>query len=362
MMKFRSTMLDRAGNATDNGHMQVYASMMRKYFPTAFKNEMLETVAETGTDGFQFARPMQLSELFDRVQTLPDARELRRLTMNPLMRENLEFVFGTVPKGKLTKALTSKVRRMDITTYADEMRVDEIKKELATLTGKPKRSNLENLKISKLDEEMESLTTVKKQFVYTGEASIPIAFMDTVQNLIWKPLQLATIGYAIRNSIDAQVRMAMGGASGFLNHPGEYLTLLIGETKASGRMMKLAKKAGLNTMEKSILGEALTAKHDEYVDVLRRDHADLLGLDQRKQGLGASAGAMHMHRTNNWISVSKATSEENYITGIIHQIRLAHSDELQSFVAKARVLGYSDDELMEGLLAIARKEEMFQAD
>jgi hypothetical protein len=360
MMKFRSTMLDRAGNPTDNGYMQVYGSMMRKYFPTAFKSQMLETVAETGTDGFQFARPMQLSELFDRVQTLPDARELRRLTMNPLMRENLEFVFGTVPKGKLTKALTTKVRRMDITSYADEMRVDEIKKELDALTRKPKRSNLENLKISKLDEEMDSLTTVKKQFVYTGEASIPIAFMDTVQNLIWKPLQLATIGYAVRNSIDAQVRMAMGGASGFLNHPGEYLTLLIGETKATGRMMKLAKKAGLNTMEKSILGEALTAKHDEYIDVLRRDHADLLGLEARKQGLGSSAGAMHMHRTNTWIPVSKATSQENYVTGIIHQIRLAHSDELQRFVAKARVLGYSDDELMEGLLTLARKEENFK--
>jgi hypothetical protein len=359
MMKFRSTMLDRAGNATDNGYMQVYANMMRRYFPTAFKNQMLETVAETGTDGFQFARPMQLSELFDRVQTLPNARELRRLTMNPLMRENLEFVFGTIPKGKLSKALTSKVRRMDITTYADEARVGEIQKELDALTRKPKRSNLDNLKINKLDEEMDSLTNTKKQFVYTGEASMPIAFMDTVQNLIWKPLQLATIGYAIRNSIDAQVRMAMGGASGFLNHPGEYLTLLLGETKASNRMLKLAKKAGLNTMERSILGEALTAKHDEYVDVLRKDHSDLLGLDSRKQGLGVSSGAMHMHRTNNWISVSKATSEENYVTGIVHQIRLVHSDDLQRFVAKARVLGYSEQELMDGLLKIAKEQRNF---
>ena len=359
MMKFRSTLLDRAGMPTDNGYMQVFGSMMRKYFPPSVANEMLETVAETGTDGFQFARPMQLAELFDRVQTLPDVRELRRLTMNPLMRDGLEAVFGTVPKGKLTKVLTTKVRKMEITSYSDELRASDLKKEIQALRKKVKRTNLDNLKLNKLDEELESLTDVRKRLVYTGEASIPIAFMETVQNLIWKPLQLATIGYVVRNAIDAQVRMAMGGASGFLNHPGEYITLLIGETKATGSMMKLAKKAGLNTMEKSILGEALTAKHNEYLDVLRKDHADLLGLESRKQGLGTSAGAMHMHRTNNWIVANKATSEENYVTGIIHQIKIGHSDELQSFVAKARVLGYSDDELMAGLLEIGKKGSNF---
>jgi hypothetical protein len=108
MMKFRSTLLDRAGNATDNGYMQVYGSMMRKYFPTAFKNEMLEAVAETGTDGFQFARPMQLSELFDRVQTLPECTRTPKANDEPVDAGKSRVCIWHCSKRKANKALTSK--------------------------------------------------------------------------------------------------------------------------------------------------------------------------------------------------------------------------------------------------------------
>jgi len=354
MQKLRKYMTDRMGVETDNGMMKVYASQLRKHFPDTVYNDMLEKIAETGYEGFGFTRPMQLSELFDRVQTLPDVREIRRLTSNPLIAEAMSKVGVDF---KPTKVLTSKVRRIEVTEYLDEERALQIKEELKGLYGKT-RSNENNLKIGQLKDELSSIETTVDRFRYTGEANMGIAFLDTLQNSIWKPLQLATIGYAVRNSIDAQVRMAAGGASGFLNHPGEYITLLIGETKASSKLMKMAKKAGLDTMEKSILGENLTASAKNLVGDLRREHAELLGLDLRKQGLGASSMGTHLHRTNNWTLVSKFDGE-NYTRGVITQIRLAHEDELRRAVARGRILGLDDEEIMQELLTTAKSGQNF---
>ena len=354
MQKLRKFMSDRMGVETDNGMMKVYAEQLRKHFPDTVYNDMLEKIAETGYEGFGFTRPMQLSELFDRVQTLPDIRELRRLTTNPLIGEALSRVGIDF---KPTKVLTSKVRRIDVEEYLDEERAVFLKQEIKSLYGKT-RSNETNVQIGQLKDELDSITTQKKAFRYTGEANMGISFLDTLQNSIWKPLQLASIGYVVRNSIDAQLRMGFGGASGFLNHPGEYITLLIGETKSAGKLMKMAKKAGLNTMEKSILGEALTASSKNVVGDLRREHAELLGLDLRKQGLGASTAGTHLHRTNNWVSVSKFDGD-NYTAGVITQIRLAHEDDLRRVAARGRILGLDDEEIMEELLSVAKERQNF---
>ena len=354
MQKLRKYMSDRMGVETDNGMMKVYASQLRKHFPDTVYSDMLEKIAETGYEGFGFTRPMQLSELFDRVQTLPDIRELRRLTTNPLIGEALSKVgIGFKP----TKVLTSKVRRIDVEEYLDDARATSLKEELQFLYRQT-RSNENNLKIGELKDELESITTQRKAFRYTGEANMGISFVDTLQNSIWKPLQLASIGYVVRNSIDAQMRMAFGGASGFLNHPGEYITLLIGETKSAGKLMKMAKKAGLNTMEKSILGETLTASSKNVVGDLRREHAELLGLDLRKQGLGASSAGTHLHRTNNWVSVSKFDGD-NYTAGVLTQVRLANEDDLRRVAARGRILGLDDEEIMQELLSVAKERQNF---
>jgi hypothetical protein len=350
MQNMRTYMLNRMGVETDNALMQTYVSQLRKHFPDTVYSDMVEKIAETGTDGFGIARPMQLSELFDRVQTMPDNRELRRLTSNPLINEALSKV-GL--EGKPTKFLTSKWRKIEVTEYLDDVRAKDIKDELNKLRSKT-RTNADNLKLESLKNELESITKVSTKLKYTGEANMGVNFLDVMQNQIWKPLQLVTIGYAMRNSIDAQVRMAFGGSSGFLNHPLEYMTLLLGETKSSNKLLKLAKKSGFSTMERSILGDALTTGSGDLLNNLRDDHRDLLGLDLRKQGLGASDAALHGHRTNNWAIVSKQSGGDNYVRGVINQIRLSNSDELQSIVARGRVLGLGEDEIMQQLLATAK--------
>jgi hypothetical protein len=350
MQKLRSYMTNRMGIETDNGMMKTYAAQLRKHFPDTVYNDMLEKVAETGYEGYGFTRPMQLSELFDRVQTLPDPREIRRLTGNPLFMEALNAVGITA---KPTKYLTSKVRRMEVIEYTDPERAVQIKDEILQLTKK-NRNNVDNIKLGGLRDELESMTQQVQRLRYTGEANMGIAFMDTLQNSIWKPLQLATIGYVMRNSIDAQVRMAFGGGSGLLNHPVEYISLLIGETKSSSRLMKMAKNAGFDTFEKSILGDELTAKAADLYNNLRQEHAELLNLDARKQGLGANNFGGHLHRTNQWRVVTKQDGIENYTRGVINQIRLSNSDELQRIAARGRVLGLNDEEIMQELLSTAK--------
>ena len=54
------------------------------------------------------------------------------------------------------------------------------------------------------------------------------AIVEFVQQEVWKPLTLATGGYIMRNMFDAQVRIAVGGLSGFLRHPFDYLQWVMG--------------------------------------------------------------------------------------------------------------------------------------
>lgn len=350
MQELRTYMVSRMGNETDNGMLKVYSNMLRKHFSPDVYNEMLQNVAETGVEGFQIARPVQLSELFDRVQTLPDVRELRRLTSNPLLMGALTEAVGI--KGKPTKALYSKWRKINVVEYLDEERALQVKGEIGSLLSK-NRSLEDNMRLKTLNDEMEALTKNVEKRVFTGEANGLISFLDTVQNSIWKPLQLASIGYAIRNSIDAQVRMSMGGGSGLLNHPGEFISLLIGETKSTSKLLKMTKKAGFDTFDKSILGEALTGKGEEFMRSLSADHADLLNFSARKQGLSAADHGGHLARTNNWIRVGKDQGEGNYIQGIVNEIHLAHEDVLQRKYAQSKVFGSSEDVARESLVAEA---------
>jgi hypothetical protein len=354
--QMRVSLLGRDGIPTDNGMLKTYADLLKKNFPSSVVNKMMETIAETGNDGFAFARPMQLSQLFDRVQTLPDVREIRRLTTNPLMREALDAV-GIA--GKPTKIFFSQWKQMEINSYSDEIRVGEIKKEMDLLYRKS-RKNIDNLRLQTLNEELDTLTTTKMQRVFTGKPNVGLQLMEVLQTSIWKPFQLMTIGYGLRNTIDAQVRMAFGGSTGFLNHPVEYISLLLGETKSASRLNKLVKKSGLNTMERSILGDALTKGAATELDALRADHADLLELSMRKQGLGAASGGGHLHNTNQWVLANKYGNQENYVRGMIGQIRLEHSDPIAAAVARGRVLGLSNDEIMETALTIARQDKNFK--
>ena len=355
MENLRLYMADRAtGFETDNGFMAVQAELLKKHFPPSVYKEFVEKVAQTGTDGFGFARPMQLSELFNRVQTLPDYREVRRLTSNQFMQGIWEYTGISKP----TKALFSGVERMEVQTILDQQRYDEITKELGKMRGKNLTPE-QVLRRSQLNDELDDIVKLEERRVFTGEANIAVELLDTLQNAIWKPLQLATIGYVVRNAIDAQVRMAIGGGGGILRHPGEYISLLIGETKEANRLLNVAKKAGFGTKEKSIFGEGLTAA--QGWENLRKDHAELLQLSMRKQGLGTHSAARHMRATNSWRPVTRGDSLRLHTDGIIQQGGLAYADDLQRLAAKGITFGWSEDQIINEIAnAIEKSDEIMR--
>lgn len=387
----RTMVLDKVGNETDNGFMKVYGEMLKKYFPPALWNDFMEKSAETGVNGFGMTRPMQLSQLFDRVQTLPDPRELRRLTSNPLIMEKLNMLGDMTginkviqaAGGKITfvntkfdglgqvvgaakRTFTNKVAYVDEIEIIDEVRHSQITQELVGLNNKnltvPERYRMNNLQ-----DELESLEKIVPKFRHTGEASWPIEFADIIQNKIWKPLNLISIGYVIRNSIDAQMRMALGGGTG-ITHPGEYISLVLAETKTSGKLYSLAKKLG-NTKERSILGENLIGRQPgllrrdktndpeilEAFSQLRDEHRDLIQLELRKQGLSEVDASLASHKNGQWRTVSKQDNEEVWAHGALEQMRLSHSDELQRNAARNTIFGMTEDDNLADTVSLANK-------
>ena len=388
----RTLMLDKAGNETDNQFMKLYGNMLKKYFPQSLWDEFIEKSAETGTQGFGFARPMQLSQLFDRVQTLPDPRELRRLTSNPLIMEKLNMLgdmtninagiqalggkikfvndkfdgLGQVV-GAAKRTLTSKVRMLEEVEILDEARHSSILAELASLRNK-NTTPVQNLRIGQLKDELETLQKTVYNFRHTGEASFPLEVLDWAQNKIWKPLNLLSIGYIVRNSIDAQVRMGLGGGTG-ITHPAEYLALILAETKTSSKLQGLARKLG-DTKSRSILGENLIArnpalfgkdKNDPEIVVaweqLRDEHKELLKFELRKQGLSETDSALWAHKNGQWRAVSKADGEDVWAHGALEQMRLSHVDDLQRNVARNTIFGMSVDDNIADTVTVANKSQ-----
>ena len=369
----RKFMVDRMGQETDLGFMKVHADMLRKHLPESVWSEFIEKAAQSGDTAMGFARPMQLSQLFDRVQSLPDPRELKRLTSNPFFREVLTENFNV--KNKILKPFVSKKTSMEITEYADRPLYDSIQDQLNAM---PKRGTgdpiLEAERI-RLERQQNALVKTVQKKVYSGEQKMPQAILDAFQNAIWKPLNLATIGYIMRNSMDAQLRMAIGGKTGFFSHPGEYISLLLGETRSANKLLTLAKKYDLSTKERSILGEQLTVrgpkllgknKAEQNTEIaeefarLRAEHADLLQLSMRKQGLNQSRGLLHTRYQNDWRTISKTDGDRPYSEAVLDTLRLVNEDDLQRVAAQGLVFNIPEEELFDQLASIASQADNYR--
>jgi hypothetical protein len=77
-----------------------------------------------------------------------------------------------------------------------------------------------------------SLKVKELKKVITPEQRGAINAIDYMQNQLWKPLALATGGYVVRNSLDAQVRMAFSELPSLITHPLQYIGLVTEETLA----------------------------------------------------------------------------------------------------------------------------------
>ncbi|MBM4224613.1 MAG: hypothetical protein FJ167_07440, partial [Gammaproteobacteria bacterium] len=195
----RLYMLDRAGVTTDNGMAQWLANSNRDFLPFEEIETLIKTFGEGGD--FRIISPLQISEMLQRVQVLPDVRQLRRLTSNRF--------FGFSEKAGTIAGKS--VFRRDVTKITDEELYDKLYKDISffqdmALRGEGDPDDIAEA-IRTLQAEREALKQNVSMRVRTGEERAAFKAIDVLQNQIWKPLTLMTGGYVVRNSLDAQVRM-----------------------------------------------------------------------------------------------------------------------------------------------------------
>ena len=267
----RLYMLDRNGVTSDNGMAQWLANSNRDFLPFEEIETLIKTFGEGGD--YRVVSPLQISEMLQRVQVLPDVRQLRRLTSNRF------FGFSDFAGGVGGKSL-----RRDITKITDEDLYDKLGDDISYLnkmaaSGEGASDDIAAA-LDALKAEREGLKQKVSMRVRTGEERAGLKAVDVLQNSIWKPLTLMTGGYVVRNSLDAQVRMAFSSLPSVFTHPFEYISLVLGQSKRT-----------------SLKGELLTGlKLEEYVDDVRE--AMTFGL--RQAGVGSDQVFDNMVKTNNW--------------------------------------------------------------
>ena len=278
----RLYMLDRAGVTTDNGMAQWLSNSNRDFLPLEEIESLVKTFGEGGD--FRIISPLQISEMLQRVQVLPDVRQLRRLTSNRF--------FGFSEKAG---TIGGKSLRRDIIKITDEDLYDKLGDDIAYLnqmaaTGEGISGDI-SAALDALKAEREGLKEKVSMRVRTGEERAAFKAIDVLQNQIWKPLTLMTGGYVVRNSLDAQVRMAFSGLPSVFTHPFEYISLVLGQSKRT-----------------SLKGELLTGlKLEKYVDDVRE--AMTFGL--RQQGMGSEEIFDHMVKTGAWSRASRSDVNGN---------------------------------------------------
>lgn len=311
--QLRAYMVDRAGFSTDNGLAKFLANEYNAYIPA----DQIETLIKTFGEGndFQIISPLQIGELLKRMVVLPDVRTVRRLTSNRFF--GLSDITGTV--GGVSRFTTVK-------KIINEDLFDNLTTKLSALqkqaSNVPTGSTEESLIATEIDDIQKQLNSLVKNVtvrVRTGAERPGIKAVNFLQNELWKPLTLMTGGYVVRNSLDAQVRMAFSGLPSVFTHPFEYIQLVLGGAK-----------------NKTLTGEALTGrKLSEYTDDIREAYT--FGL--RQQGLDNKQIFDHMIKTGNWQMVNRTLPNgvKLHIDAVAQNGLIVFNEPLQKIVAQTFV-------------------------
>lgn len=327
--KARIYLQNRAGQATDNGYHTWLMNKDRGFIPEEQLELMLSELGYRNGDQMAFTSPTELVEMLDRVQVLPDLRDVRRITRNKLFRDVLgeQDIVGKIP-------LAAKRGKRLVTTITDQAEFDRLGRELTQLRKTPNKTEDMFNKIEELLSQQNSLKVKELKKVITPEQRGAINAIDYVQNQLWKPLALATGGYVVRNSLDAQVRMAFSELPSLITHPLQYIGLVTGTSKKISLKFENLAALGTTASQETIskLGtqidelraitnrtakqEAklakLVGKQDEMMltnegllDEGLQDLAQQLGFGMDKQGLGAMDFDDTMTKTGHFENVSR---------------------------------------------------------
>jgi hypothetical protein len=173
--KVRSWLTDHMGIDTDNGHLRMMVELLQEHGDDAVYAEFLQRAAPI-LDDASFAGPARLVNMLNRTRTLPDAREIKRLTRNPLFQSALDAAGINMKK----LPLAGKRKVVEVFKYTDEATANQLQSELfdlrqlrgATLT------DAKRAEIKEIEKQLDEMSYVEKIKVVSGEARLAIDLMD----------------------------------------------------------------------------------------------------------------------------------------------------------------------------------------
>ncbi len=325
----RRYMQNRFGESFDGQYSSYLLNKNRDFLPEEEIETLLSELGVTNPKGLAIVSPTELVEMLDRVQVLPSLRDVRRITRSKLFREVLsdKELFGKLP-------ITAKRQKRLVTVIKDQKEFDRLGAEVARLRKIPSKTTDVKNEIEDLLRQQAALKVKEYRRIVTPQQNAAVNILDYMQNQLWKPLALATGGYVVRNSLDAQVRMAFSELPSVFTHPFEYMNLVLGTSKRMSLKLENLAKVGTTVDPKTLskLGsqidelkaitsptprqierlkklerkfEELMSLGDQAIDEALQDLADELSFRRGRQGLGGVEIDDHMERTGSFENASR---------------------------------------------------------
>ena len=370
----RSYFKDRQGVNTDAGFMSAMLNLpaVKSTMNSVEWNRLVSEISTSGgghgTD-LAFASAIQHADLMNRVSYLPDHRELRRLTRNPLWLKVLSagtdevVVGGSVKTGQTTKVarigklpiLSKRVKKDNI--IQDRVKWNELVDEsnnikLASAAMPPGTNTAQTIRLGEIEAEKAAL--VKPQRVLTGEQRLAVAMADVFQNSIWKPFTLMTGGYYVRNAIDAQVRMAFGTGTSLLRHPLEYIMLVVGRDSNVLSPIKGAYSRTRGLTGESLMGGGSLKDPESEISLMEEAMRNRVSTAARTKGMSSADFQSHMKKTGSFADVTRDMPGNGmtlHTDGVVQQLQKIQKNKLSQMAARSMVGAKSRNQIVSDIRA-----------
>lgn len=369
----RSYFKDRQGVNTDAGFMSAMLNLpaVKSTMNSVEWNQLVHEISTSGgghgTD-LAFASAIQHADLMNRVSYLPDHRELRRLTRNPLWLKILSAGGDEVSVGSVQTGQTTKVARIGKIPVAskrvlkeniiqDRVKWNELVDESNNLklssASMPAGTNTaETIRLAEI--EIEKAALVKPMKVLTGQQRLPLALAEVFQNSIWKPFTLMTGGYYVRNAIDAQVRMAFGTGTSLLRHPLEYIMLVVGRDNNVLSPLKGAYARTRGLTGESLMGGGSLNDVESEISLMEKSMRDRISTAARTKGMSSADFHSHMKKTGSFADVTRDMPVNGmtlHTDGVVQQLQKIQKNELSKIAARGLIGGRSKTQIVRDIRA-----------
>lgn len=354
MEMMRSYFKNKHGINTDNGFMHAMLALpeVKRTMAPAVYNDLLRRLSTSGGGyGLEMAfdSAIQHSDLLNRVMVLPDARSLRRLTRNQLLTKVLtsgpgrktEMVAGElvtkpiIPKLGLP-GLTSKRSKIEIITDRDKWHlINSEQSAIERAAAGRAKTAAEQTRLMEISTTKNSL--IEPTRVLTGEAAAGQVIMELYQSYLWKPFALMTGGYAVRNAIDAQVRMTFGGEASVMSHPLEYISMVLGRDAWEGAGLGAVSKRR-DLLGNSIMGRGSVFDVESEIAVMKKELADRISSAGRVRGMSSADYATTLRKMGVFVDVNRAMPRNGmmlHTDGVVQQLKKLWTDPLNQKAARS---------------------------